>query len=269
MRWRNEPLLHFVVLGAVLFAVHAALSGPASPETDKSIRISGGDVRRLAAAWELQWRRPPTAQELDSLVEEHVREEILYREALALGLDRDDSIVRRRLAQKMQFLSEDTAEREPSEEELRRFYDERTELFREPGRVTFEQVFFSKDKRGGEARKDAEAALAAGGTPRGDRSMLQPRYAGRSREQVAALFGEGFAERVFAQPEGAWTGPVESGYGVHLVLVEACEGPRAPAFEDVRARVRDAWLDASRREANEQLYLRLRQEYSVEVEALE
>ena len=108
-KWLKEPLIHFLALGVLLFGFHAVVSGPSSWETDKTIRISEGDVRRLAAAWELQWRRPPSKQELTNLIREHVREEILYREALALGLDQDDSIIRRRLAQKMQFLSEDMA----------------------------------------------------------------------------------------------------------------------------------------------------------------
>jgi hypothetical protein len=269
MSWRNEPLLHFAVLGAALFAVHAVVSGPSSPETDKTIRISAGDVRRLAAAWELQWRRPPTKPELDSLVEEHVREEILYREALAMGLDRDDSIVRRRLAQKMQFLAEDTAESEPSEAELRRFFEERPELFAKPERLTFEHFYFSRDVRGERAASDAEDALAAmreGARPSGDRSALQARYAEQSREQVAALFGASFAERAFALPLDAWHGPLESGYGLHLVRVEAREAPRLPEFRAVRAQVRELWLDENRLETNERVYERLRAAYSVEVE---
>ena len=265
--WLNDPLVHFLALGLLLFVVHAFVSGPSSWETDKTIRISEGDVRRLTAAWELQWRRPPSKDELTNLIREHVREEILYREALALGLDQDDSIVRRRLAQKMQFLSEDMAAgEEPSKEELERFFEQHRDRFKTPATATFTHIYFSPDKRSKRVGADAEQALEqlrAGAKATGDRFMLQKHYA----EQVAGLFGASFAEDLFALPAGSWQGPLKSGYGLHLVRVENRTEARLPSFQEAQAGARAAWADENRREANDRLYERLREDYRIEIGA--
>ena len=267
----KDPLVHFLALGLLLFVVHAFVADPSSWETDKTIRISEGDVRRLTAAWELQWRRPPSKDELTNLIREHVREEILYREALALGLDQDDSIVRRRLAQKMQFLSEDMAAgEEPSEAALQRFFEQHPDRFKTPATATFTHIYFSPDKRGAHARADAEQALKQlkfGANATGDRFMLQKHYAARSAEQVAGLFGASFAEDLFALPVGSWQGPLKSGYGLHLVRVENRTEASLPLFQEAQVDARAAWVDENRREANDRLYERLREDYRIEIGA--
>ena len=265
-KWLKEPLVQFLAIGGLVFIINGLVSGPSSPETDKTIRISEGDIRRLSAAWEMQWRRPPTQQELANLVNEHVREEILYREALAMGLDRDDSIVRRRLAQKMQFLSEDTADsEEPPHAEIEEFFEENRKRFEAPSRVTFSHVYFSPDKRGGQAEADAQQALQSA-QPTGDRFMLQSRYAERTRDDIAGLFGLAFADDLFELAEGDWEGPVESGYGVHLVRIEKKVEAVAPKLADVQDEVRTAWSDEHRRNANDRLYERLREDYEIEID---
>ena len=268
--WLREPFVHFLALGALLFVLHAAVAPSGLADSDKTVRITQGDVRRIAAAWELQWRRPPTENELANLLREHVREEILYREALALGLDRDDSIVRRRLAQKMEFLSQDTAtEQEPTEAQLREFFDAHGEQFRTPANATFSHIYFSPDKRGPDVRQDAAQALTrlrAGESIPGDPFMLQSRYAERTEEQIAGLFGQAFAESVFDLPTSSWQGPVESGYGLHLVRVEAKNEARPTSFNGAEADVRAAWFEQARSEANDLLYRRLRQDYSIETD---
>ena len=271
-KWIKEPLAHFLGIGALLFVIHSLVSGPSSPDTDKTIRISPGDIRRLTAAWEMQWRRPPSRDELANLVNEHVREEILYREALAMGLDQDDSIVRRRLAQKMQFLSEDTAaSEEPSDTDIEQFFQNNRKQFETPAQATFTHSYFSPDKRGRQARADAEKALAAisagGAAPPGDRFMLQSHYAKRTPEHVAGLFGSAFAEGLFDLSTGSWQGPLESGYGIHLVRVEEKTEAVAPALEDILSKVRTAWSDDHRRKANDRLYERLREDYEVEIDS--
>lgn len=270
-RWLREPLVHFLVLGGTFFVLYWAVGGSQSAASDRTIRLAEGDVQRLAAAWQLQWSRPPSVEELTNLVKEHIREEIFYREALALGLDQDDSIVRRRLAQKMQFLSEDVAEQqEPSDDELQKFFAENSERFEIPARVTFTHIYFSTDKRSDRARNDAKEALEAiegGADPAGigDRFMLQNHYAARSKDDIAGMFGAAFAEVLFEIRSEGWQGPVQSGYGLHLVRVEQRIEALKPAWEKVRADVSSAWSDENRRTANDKLYEKLRAEYDIDI----
>lgn len=270
-RWLREPLVHFLLLGGSFFVLYWAVGGSQSAASDRTIRLAEGDVQRLAAAWQLQWSRPPSVEELTNLVKEHIREEIFYREALALGLDQDDSIVRRRLAQKMQFLSEDVAEQqEPSDDELRKFFVQNSERFEIPARVTFTHIYFSVDKRSDRADDDAKEALEAirgGADPAGigDRFMLQNYYAVRSKDDIAGMFGAAFAEDLFGRRGEGWHGPVKSGYGLHLVRVEQRIDALKPAWEKVRAEVASAWSDENRRTANDKLYEKLRGEYDIDI----
>ena len=272
-RLRHEPLAHFLVLGALLFVLNAVIGGPDRDSVDRVVRVTDGDVNRLAAAWQLQWRRPPTAEELSRLVDDHVREEILYREAIALGLDQDDSIIRRRLAQKMQFLSEDLAEEEqPDDDELKAYFEANAERFAEPARVSFSHLYFSPDQRGAAAGPDAREALkqlleGASSAGLGDRFMLQSRYTKLDEREIAGLFGNEFAADVFQLEHGSWAGPVTSGYGLHLVLVEDRTDQTAAQWPDVRGRVLADWSDEQRRTANDRAYERLRQDYEVVVDA--
>ncbi len=272
-RWLREPLVHFLLLGGCFFVLYWAVGGSQSAVSDRTIRLAEGDVQRLAAAWQLQWSRPPSVEELTNLVKEHVREEIFYREALALGLDQNDSIVRRRLAQKMQFLSEDVAEQqEPSDEELQEFFAENSEPFEIPARVTFSHIYFSVDKRSDRAEADAKASLDAirgGADPAGigDRFMLQNHYGARTQDDVAGTFGAAFAADLFGRRGEGWQGPVKSGYGLHLVRVEERIEALKPPWEKVRADVVSAWSDENRRTANDKLYKKLRGEYEIEFAA--
>src|SRR5215510_4052281 len=161
-RWLREPLLHFLLLGVALFVVDRYLHrGPIGVESSKQIALTLDDLRQLDLYFESQWRRPPTPEEFNRLVENKVQEEVLYREALAMGLDRDDTIVKRRMAQKMQFLAEDVAAaHEPTSDELETWFAANREKFALPGRVSFRHLYFSPDGRGPRARDDAEKALA-------------------------------------------------------------------------------------------------------------
>jgi hypothetical protein len=256
-RLLREPLLHFLLAGTALFGVFAALH----PETlardaSRRIEVTDDDMRQIAASWLAQGRPAPTPEELHHLVESRVREEILYREALALGLDQGDTIVKRRLAQKMEFLFEDlSALREPTREELALWLDEHAERFALPARATFRHLYFSPDRRGAQARYDAARALAElGGVPGdapvaevlGDRFMFQDYYGDRSFDDVARNFGPSFAEALFGLAPGAWSGPIESGYGWHLVFADSITPSRTPALEEVQAEVRSAWVEAQR-----------------------
>ena len=270
-RFLRSPLLHFVVLGALLFGLYS-LYGDKRQVQSKEIVVSAQQVELLASLWEKQWRRPPMPEELDGLVQSFIREEVLYREALAMGLDRDDTVVRRRLAQKIEFLAQDLATRgEPGEQELRTFFEEHPEIFEEPGRITFSHVYINVDEHGNESFEVAAEVLErlrAGDDPDslGDRFMLQRDYLRKSPAEVARHFGSQFAEEVFEIEPGEWQGPVQSGYGLHLVLVEGQEEPYLPSLEDVRAEVRDEFLSFRRREVDELFYNRLREGYEIVVE---
>jgi hypothetical protein len=274
-RLLKEPLLHFLGIGALLFAVYAWLNPQAAGPDDRVIEVTPGTVQRLEDAWTRQWRRPPDEGELAGLIEDHIREEVLYREAVALGLDRDDTIIRRRLAQKMEFLSEDLGTlTEPAETELRAFFAERADAFAAPARVSFEHVYFSPDRRGASAAADAELVLAemrAAGTAeaddRGDRFLMQQRYAGLTARDAAQLFGSDFAARLFELPAESWQGPVESGFGWHLVRVTAREARRIPVFEEVRDEVRREFDYERQRAARQATYEALRSRYQIVIQA--
>jgi peptidyl-prolyl cis-trans isomerase C len=264
----REPLLHFVLIGALLFAI-TALRQNHSEHVE--IRITAGAVAQLAAFWEAQAQRKPTAEELRGAIEERIDEEVLAREAVRLGLDRDDVIVRRRLAQKMAFVSDDLAVvAEPSEDELREYFNAHRETYTTPDLYALRHAYFNPDRR---TTLDADAQRAlqrlnrgASADEVGDPFMLPRELADVSREDLARDFGSSFADAVTGSPPGSWNGPVRSPFGVHLVKLES-HTPRSVArFEDVRDQVREAYLAQKQREANAALRTRLRQQYRIVVE---
>ena len=271
--WRilRAPVFHFLILGAVLFGAYTLFADKQEDE-GKQIVISAQQIELLASLWEKQWRRPPMPEELNGLVRSYIREEVLYREALALGLDRDDQVVRRRLAQKIEFLAQDLATAgEPGEAELRTFYEEHPEIFEEPARITFSHIYINTDKHGADSAAVAErylTELETGADPNqvGDRFMLQSEYLRKSPDEVARHFGRQFAEEVFEIEPGTWVGPVQSGYGLHLVLVEEVEDAFQPPFEEVRQPVRDEFMSYRRREVDELFFNKLREGYEVVIE---
>jgi hypothetical protein len=272
VKWLREPLLQFVVIGLLLFAGDRALNPGSERSRDSGrIEVTDSDLRQLEVAWTAQWRRPPTPEEMHNLVAARVREEILYREALALGLDKDDTIVKRRLAQKMEFLAEDVSGlREPAPDELRSWYGKHGERFALPGRRSFRHLYFSLDRRGARARDDAARArqrLAGapvdGAAGLADPFMFQDHYADRTPEQVAGVFGVRFAETLFQLEPGAWQGPVESGLGWHLVWVTSSAPGRVPAFEEVEGAVRAAWMDEQRAETRRRAFETMAAHYQV------
>ena len=273
MKWLREPLVHFLALGAGLFLLFALL-GDSSGRDDRVV-VSAAQVELLAQGFARTWQRPPSPEELDGLVEEYVREEIYYREALAMGLDRDDTIVRRRMRQKLEFFADDLiAGVEPSEEDLRAYLAEDPETFREAGRVTFQHVYFNRDRRGEAAVDDAEdlrERLAAGEEDEdledlGDRLPLPRRYREAPTDKLAGRFGSIFVEQLAGLPVGEWAGPIESGYGLHLVRIESRQAGRVPGLEEVRDAVEREWRAARREEAKEAFYRGLRERYNVTVE---
>jgi peptidyl-prolyl cis-trans isomerase C len=273
-RWLREPLLHVLLIGAALFAVYDALNPGAGHQQDATrIVITAGDLAQLQTAWMAQWRRPPRPDETRNLVEGKIREEVLSREAAALGLDKDDTIIKRRLAQKMEFVMDDVAAlREPTDDQLRRWFEQNTQRFALPSLVTFRHLYFSPDPRGTRARDDAADALRKlAGQPEeapdvaglADRFMFQDFYAERSPDQVAGIFGTSFAQALFGLEKGQWQGPVESGLGWHLVWIESKTPGRVPAFEEVEATVKSEWMDEQRAEAKRKMFEAMRARYQI------
>lgn len=278
-RLLSEPLLHFLLLGAMLFGAFSyfepRLSGP---EASKQITLTPDELLQLALVFQSQWHRPPTQAEFGRLVESKIKEEVLFREAVAMGLDKDDTIVKRRMAQKMQFLAEDVAAaHEPSTAELEEWYATNAAKFALPGRLNFRHLYFSPDRRGALARDAAADALTKlAGQPvdsklaasLADPFMLQDYYADRSPDQLARELGPAFAQAVFRAKPGAWQGPIESGFGWHLVFVDSFVAGRAPAFAEVESDVKTAWLGAMKAEAWRKAYDAMRAKYTVLLPAI-
>jgi hypothetical protein len=270
----REPLVHFLLLGAGLFALAELVGGTAAVRPER-VSVSTARIEELAQGFERTWSRPPTQAELAGLVEDYVREEVFYREALALGLDRDDVIIRRRLRQKMEFLSDDlAAEPTPGDAELAAYLAEHADEFRVEPRLTFRHVYLSRDRRGERVRADAEEVLARlrkgeGGEDApafGDPLPLASRYDDLPAGDVAKLLGAGFAQGVLELEPGGWQGPVESAYGLHLVRVESRAPGRVPELAEVRPAVEREWLAQWRRAAREASWQELRARYEVEIE---
>ena len=270
----RDPFLHFLCIGLALLALYHVVS-PARPQAPGSrIELTQDDLRQIDLAWMAKWQRHPTQAEMQGLVEAKVREEILYREALTLGLDQDDTIIKRRLAQKLEFLTEDTsAIRDPTPHELQAWFAGNSAQFATPGRVTFRHVYFSPDKRGVHAADDARMALATlsgkstalgADTKVGDRFFDRDYYPDRTPDQVASLFGTRFAQSLFKLQPGAWQGPVESGLGWHLVRIDAMSPGSVPTFEEVdREQVKAAWIDERRAESRRTTFAAIKAKYEV------
>lgn len=274
----REPLLHFLLLGAAIFGIYQLVSDAGQPAEE--IVITEDHIDALILEFKGVWQRPPTAREIDDLVQAHIREEVMYREALAMGLDRGDAIIRQRLQQKLEFLTEDIANlAEPGEAELEAFLNTNQERFREQTRFSFEQVYFNVSERGSSAAADAESRLAelrqsdTRGPGQDSNSNINPALLGDElllsqfseayEREIMRAMGSRFLEGLESLPVGSWQGPIESGFGLHLVkLSERVEGI-VPPLDEIRDLVLQDWLSAQREEANEAFYAGLRERYIV------
>ena len=266
--------MHFLLIGLALFAIDGALQpGPGQGGSLNRIELTEDDLRQMTVAWLAQGRPPPTPEQMKSLVASKVREEILYREALALGLDKDDTIVKRRMAQKMEFLAEDVSDlREPTTAELQAWFEKNAARFALPARATFRHLYFSPDRRGERAHDDAARALqqlagksadGLGAAALADPFMFQDYYGDRSFEQLATQFGPKFAQALFQLTPSSWQGPIESGYGWHLVWVDSLTPSRVPAFEEVESDVKAEWVAEQRAEFKRKAFEAMKTRYEI------
>ena len=267
----RSPLVVFLLLGAGVYAVDRWLDD--TEAAGRVVMVTDEQLGAIRERWAAQWGRPPTGRELEGLIDEAVREEILYREARRRSLDRGDAIIRRRLAQKMTFLLEDSAETPSTGAaaagDIETFYADHAQGYLEPRRTTFRHVFLSRERRGDPAREATallgELRVGGGGAWRqlGDPFPLLREYADRTDQEIAELFGGGFAMALPSLAAGTWQGPVESAHGLHLVEVIGRAEPRLPALDEVRSRVAEDLLESRRRDRHEAALQTLRERYEI------
>jgi hypothetical protein len=269
----REPLLHFLLLGAGLFALFAFLRHDGTSNTDQIV-VSTGKIEHLAALFARTWQRPASPDELDGLIKDFIREEAAYREGLALGLDRDDTIIRRRIRQKLDFIAQDLASQvEATDADLAAHLAAHPDDFRTEPRLSFRQVYVNPEQHHeGLGTQVRTLVTTLNGDPSidirglGDRIQLEPSYTNVSPRDIANLFGTQFASAIVELEPGAWQGPIASGYGVHLVIVDERRDGRLPALDDVRDAVRREWENARRQEMIEQFYGKLLEKYEIVLE---
>ena len=272
----KEPLLAFLLLGSAIFALFQQVSDYPLSDNAKIV-VTERHIQSLLLGFEKVWQRLPTAIELDGLIQNHIREEVLYREAVAMGLDRDDGIVRRRLRQKMEFISEDLADLEsPEEQELLGYLAAHQEDYRQPSRFSFHQIYFNTSKRGGFAREDAMALLETlkaqdadidmDLATLGDPLILKEEFNSETEREIERALGSQFLQSLQETPAGSWQGPITSGFGLHLVRIDERIDGELPELNNVRDLVMRDWASVKRKEANEAFYQSLRKRYKVTVE---
>lgn len=263
----REPLLHFFAIGALLFALYGAVS-PGDSD-GKTITIGQRQVDTIVAQYRAQWNRPPSAAELRALVEAQVRDEILYREGKALGLDRDDAVIKRRVRQKYDLIAEQESATPPTDAELAAYRTAHPEMFTAPAVVTFDQLFFNPATTSPATVIAVKAALADGAlaTGKGQPSLLPAHVEKMPLDLVARDFGEAFAAAVGTAPVGQWAGPLPSGYGAHLVRVSTRAAPQLPPLAQIRTAVEREWTNEHRSRDAAARLAALRAEYDVVIAA--
>ena len=279
VRLLREPLFHFLLIGAAIYVAYGVLDPAVEDDNAATITVSQEEIESITEQWTRLWNRPPTEAELAGALRKHVRTRILYSEALAMGLDRDDQVIERRLAQKVELLARSLVVPEPPTDEiLAAWYAANPDQFRAPDSYTLAQVFFDPDRRGASTVEDAIAALATlqalDEVPEdlsayGDSGIVGSYYAGLDETQLSRTFGRGFVDQVVSLEPGRWHGPVLSGYGTHLVYVYQMVKPEQPALADIRDQVQEAWMLEQVEERSAAFIDELIERYDVVVEATE
>lgn len=265
----KEPLVHFLLIGGVLFIAYGALNRSKEVSGDYEVLVTEQRIEQLAAIFSKSWQRPPTPQELKGLVDDFVLEELYYREAKRMGIDEDDTVIRRRLRQKMEFLSTDLASLlNPKDSELNSYLLDHEEQFARPARLSFRQVYINPERHEDPelAVQQALDSLRNGEPVHGDSSLLPGDFEDSPRPIVDRTFGPEFSTQLLDLPQGEWQGPVKSAFGRHLVLIESYEPQRAPELDEVRNDVEREWLNVQRQRIQDEFNEQLLQKYQVEVE---
>jgi hypothetical protein len=265
----HEPLVHFLLIGAAIFVFYS-LTRDVTSEAPNRIVVSSGHIEQLTANFKRVWMRPPSEEELNALVERHVREEVFYREAVAMGLDQNDPQVRQRMRMKLEYMLEDLSSQNVTDDDLNTFLEKHQDKFRSEAQLSFQQVYLNPDKRN-DLEADAEQLLTrlnSGASPEtvGDPTLVPVDYSLSTQSVIARSFGESFAGEVVKLIPGDWIGPVYSAYGGHLLKVSERVDARMPALNDIRAQVEREYLLEKSHELKELAYQKLRENYEVSVE---
>ncbi|MCO1335624.1 peptidylprolyl isomerase [Microbulbifer sp. OS29] len=259
----SEPLLYFFAIGLGLFAL-SAIPGDAPEE----IVIGEGRIEHLRSVFERRWQRPASSIEMEQLIENFLREEVLYREALTLGLDRNDSLIRRRLRMKMELAAGNYADTlDPGDETLQKFMQHNVDIYRIPARVTFQQHFFYADLLAPEPRNYSDVLKRLNNrqntTRIGDNTVLPGVITETSEKRIDLQFGQGFTTQLTGLPPKQWAGPIHSAYGDHLILIEERLPARMPSLAEIRDQVLTDWQALAQKKLLQQQYEQYRQRYHV------
>jgi hypothetical protein len=249
----REPTLHFLLIGLFLFLLYGRVA-PEGADT-RTIEVSAARIESLAGQFKAVWNRPPTEAELRGIIDSYVRDEVMYREGVAMGLDGDDTVIKRRVRQKMEVISEEAgAQLTPTDAELSTYLANNPDKFRRPPLLSFEQVYFSGEATTADIERLSAEAVAGlnRGEPASDfgqATMLPAQVAQQPLDLVARDFGEEFAEQLAELPVGAWHGPIRSGFGAHVVRIDKREPAALPPLAEIRTAVAREW-ENDRRERN-------------------
>lgn len=274
--WR-EPLIHFFILGLAVFGLHATLDrkSEATVIDPYLVEVSSADIEWMRTIFNKRMGRGPSVQDLRAQVSQLIREQILSREAIAMGLDEGDIGVRRRLVQKMEFLLKDlSALSEPAEDDLRSYFFKNRHKYETSPRMTFTQVYFSIDTRGVEgAIRAAQTLIREDGDPYrvptiGDASILSPHCTQCGVKEIRDRFGPDFAEAVKNLDAGSWDGPLKSAYGFHAVYIHERQDTKLPKFYDIIDQIKNDWMSEKQEENTRRVYGEMRSRYRVLVEGL-
>ena len=269
----REPLVHFLGLGLAIFVAYGVLnrSDTTAPER---IVITQGKIEQIAGLFARTWQRPPTSIELRGLIDDYVKEEVYYREALKLGLETNDTVIRRRLRQKMEFLTDAAGETlTPTEAELAEYLKAHAAKFAIDPAIAFRQVYFNPERRGDKTNDDARTALEAlrsdpslDPASVGDATLLPSELPLTSKASVSQTFGPAFAEEVAKAPPGNWIGPIKSSFGLHLVRVHEISPGRMPTLAEVRDAVEREWANEKRKALADRRFNELLKQYDITIE---
>jgi peptidyl-prolyl cis-trans isomerase C len=274
----RKPLVHFLLLGTVLYLLYGFISDKIVEAIDieRTITVTNGEIAMMEDSWQKQWNRPPTEEEREGLINAYIKEMVFYRVALEMGLDKNDVRVRRLLGQKLQFITNDLIKPEPPvDNELERYLKDNSERFTSPQRVTMTQIFFDPDKRENQTLVDAENAIlilnkidigSVNASEYGDRMMMQNYYPRKTESEIAKYFGSEFAKSVFELETNKWQGPILSGYGTHVVYLHDRQIPDTPNLNDIMEQVTWEWMNEKQQELNELYYKGLVDRFEIVIE---
>ena len=269
----REPLFHFLLIGAAIFLLFSLIN-TTEDENDQQIIITKGKIKSLENAFIKAKDRQPTAEEMQQQLEYDIHEQVLYREAMAMGLDKDDMIIRRRLSQKMKYLFDDlSVVDKPSEATLKKFVSEHPSKFTKPATISFSQVYLDPNEHGDRLEVDAKDLLEELSTTTikdtigfGDRSLLPYEFSNERESDIRGMFGEAFTKQVFKAKTETWQGPFNSAYGLHLIYIHTRTNAYLPPLSEMRDRVERAWISTKQREANEIFYQSILERYEIIVD---